>query len=162
MQMAEPDEPTRHVLEHPANTGLVRHFALRCERVGMEPVLTPGNVRDPYYGLGTHPDLVSRLWDELASTLPIDCRAVFYGAPALIHPSTGIIFGFAGGTHTYALRLPGPERADAMSAGATRTKTYPCSPLFDLTELGDEWVFCGWFHGEQAWCLAAFREAGRP
>ena len=90
-----------------------------------------------------------------------DCRVIFYGAPALMHPTTGVVFAFAGGTHTYALRLPEAERADALRAGATRAKHYPAGQSFDLSEIGDEWVFCGWFRGEEEWCLAAFELAAR-
>jgi hypothetical protein len=126
----------------------------------MAPLATPDQVVRPYESLGTHPDLVARLWDELQSALPLDCRVIFYGVPALMHPTTGIVFGFAGGTHTYALRLPGAIRAEAIVAGATRIKHYPVrQPSFDLDEIGPEWVFCGWFPGEDAWCLSAFEYA---
>jgi len=128
----------------------------------MLPVLLPDQVARPYDSLGAHPDLVARLWKELPSRLPADCRVVFYGAPALMHPETCVVFGFAGGTHTYALRLPEPARSNALSAGATLVKQYPVGqPSLDLSEIGAEWVFCGWFHGEEDWCLAAFEFAGR-
>lgn len=109
----------------------------------------------------THPDLVARLWDELAAVLPIDCRRVFFGRPALIDPATGTVFGFAGGTHTYALRLPPRERDSAIRAGATRVKRYGDRHTLDLAAFGSEWVFCGWFRDEGAWCLAAYEHAGR-
>jgi len=61
-----------------------------------------------------------------------------------MHPATGIVFGYAGGTHTYALRLPERERAEAIRAGATRIKHYPgVQRSFDLDDFGPEWVFCG-------------------
>jgi len=127
----------------------------------MLPVMLSSQVVRPYDSLGTHPDLVARLWEELPSRLPTDCRVVFYGAPALMHPATGIVFGFAGGTHTYALRLPEPARSKALRAGATLIAHYPGGqPSFDLAEIGAEWVFCGWFRGEEDWCLEAFEFAG--
>jgi len=126
------------------------------------PALTfPELVADPHYTLGTHPDLVERLWDELGKALPEDCRAVFFGGPALVHPGTGIVFGFAGGTHTYALRLPDAERAAAIALGATRIKHYPGAPSLDLASIGEAWVFCGWYRGEDAWVRAAYDLAGR-
>ena len=147
-------------LDHPLNAGLRRHCEPRHQRPSMPPLTSPDQVVRPYETLGTHPDLVARLWDELASKLPVDCRVIFYGAPALMHPTTGILFGFAGGTHTYALRLPEPERAEAIRTGATRIKHYPGGqPSFDLDDIGPEWVVCGWFRGEEAWCLAAFERA---
>jgi hypothetical protein len=126
----------------------------------MAPITSPDQVVRPYESLGTHPDLVARLWDELQSKLPVDCRVIFYGTPVLMHPTTGIVFAFAGGTHTYALRLPEPERAQAIYAGATRVKHYPGrQPSFDLDDIGPAWVFCSWFPNEEAWCLAAFEYA---
>lgn len=112
----------------------------------------PADVVDPYYRLGTHPDLVARLWDELGGVLPVDCRGVFYGTPALIRPDTGIVFGYAGGTHNYALRLPPPKREEAMREGATPARE----------GLGPEWVAGGWRAGEAGWCLAAYHFAGAP
>ena len=144
------------VIRHPANAALVRYFAPRHGRREQSDVARPEAVKDPYYTLGTHPDLVERLWDELGKALPVDCRAVFYGTPALIHSASGVMFGFAGGTHTYALRLPPVERAQALDAGATRIMTYPQSPALDVSQFGEEWVLCRWFADEAAWCRAAF------
>ena len=77
------------------------------------------------------------------------------------YPTTGIVFGYAGGTQTYALRLPERERAEAIRAGATRIKHYPgVQRSFDLDDFGPEWVFCGWLRGEEAWCRSAFECAG--
>jgi len=127
----------------------------------LPPLTSPDQVANPYETLGAHPDLVTRLWDELGDTLPVDCRVVFYRTPALMHPTTGVVFGFAGGTHTYALRLPDRERGEAIGAGATRIKHYRAINLrFDLDDIGPEWVFCGWFRGEEAWCRSAFAHAG--
>src|SRR3989304_2688537 len=97
-------------LDHPANGGLRRRLEPWHQQPNMSPLTSPDQVVRPYETLGTHPDLVARLWDELQSKLPVDCRVIFCGTPALVHPTTGIVFAFAGGTHTYALRLPEPER----------------------------------------------------
>jgi hypothetical protein len=124
------------------------------------PCLTsPEDVSHPYYTLGTHPDLVARLWDELGKVLPADCCAIFFGIPALIHPETGIVFGFAGGTHTYALRLPEAQRLEAIAIGAKRVKHYPRHPSFDLDLIGEDWVFCSWYKDEEIWCRAAHKYA---
>jgi len=148
------------VANNPANAGLRRWREPRHQRPGMAAVSFPEAVERPYETLGTHPDLVARLWDELGKVLPVDCRAVSYGGPALIHPETGIVFGFAGGTHTYALRLPEAARLQALQAGAPRIKHYPGQAAFDLSKIGEEWVFCGWYEGEEGWCLAAYNYAG--
>jgi len=126
----------------------------------MAAVTYPEALERPYDTLGPNPDLVARLWDELGRVLPVDCRAIFYGGPALIHPETGIVFGFAGGTHTHALRLPETERRQALQVGALRVRHYPGQPSFDLSEIGEEWVFCGWYRDEEAWCRAAYDYAG--
>ena len=149
-------------LDHPANANLRLHCEPRHVPERMPPLAMPDDVAQPYLSLGTHPDLVARLWDELQSRLPVDCRVIFYGSPALMHPTTGIVFGFAGGTHTYALRLPETELVEAIRAGATRIAHYPVKqPSFDLDDIGPEWVFCKWFPDEEAWCLAAFKHAGK-
>lgn len=156
----------------PANSGIVRYLEARARSPQAVSVTrarasaSPESLTDPYYALGTHPDLVERLWDELAVNLPARCRGIVYGAPVLVHPSSGIIFAFAGGTHTYALRLPAKERQEALRAGAKRLHEYPAHPeldieasVLDLDDIGEEWVFGGWFEGEEDWCLAAYRFA---
>ena len=113
--------------------------------------------------LGTHPDVVSRLWSELDAELPDRCRWVVLGAPVLAHPHTGAIFAFAGGT-VYALRLPPAEREDARRLGAKEVHHFPAyaalgidPTVLDLRRIGPEWVFGEWRREEAAWCLAAYR-----
>src|SRR5260370_40792039 len=65
------------VTNHPSNASLARYFAPRHGRREQAVVARPEDVEHPYYGLGTHPDLVARLWDELGKVLEVDCRAVF-------------------------------------------------------------------------------------
>src|SRR5690349_12579635 len=55
--------------------------------------------------LGTHPDIVERLW-KIGRDLPTDCAWVAFRRPVLAHSLTGIIFGLGIGTLGYALRLP--------------------------------------------------------
>ena len=128
-------------------------------RSDLPSLARPDQVLRPYETLGTHPDLVARLWDEIATQLPADCRFIVFGTPALVRPDTKIVFGFAGGTHTYALRLPEDIRKEALLAGAERVKKYPLQPSLDLDVIGPEWVFCGWFKGEERWCLSAYEFA---
>ena len=160
--MPSQSHPDPERINHPANAGLRRHFEPSFQRPNLAPLAGPDAVARPYEALGSHPDLVARLWDELQRALPVDCRVIFYGIPALMHPTSGVVFGFAGGTHTYALRLPEPVRTEAIGLGATRIKHYPVrQPSFDLADVGPEWVFCGWFTNEEAWCLAAFEYAAQ-
>ncbi len=121
-------------------------------------------VADRRYGLGTHPDLITRLWD-LDDTLPEKCRWVVYGHPALVHPRTGVIFGFAGGTLGYALRLPASSRREADALGAKTAITMPFEApwdVWDLSKAGPEWRFGRWWDCEPDWCRAAYDWAGEP
>jgi hypothetical protein len=156
-------------LEHPANRGVLAHLS-DLDRLARSASIaksrrscSPADVEQPYLRLGTHPDLLARLWDDLGATLPEDCRWIVFGTPVLVHPRSGIIFGFGGGTHTYAFRLPAAERAAALAAGAETVHRYPAYPelgiptsVLDLAEIGEEWVFGGWRRGEEEWCRAAY------
>jgi hypothetical protein len=137
-----------------ANANIVRYFSSRSKQY---------NYRDPAKVHGTHPDIVDRLWTELGGLLPEDCHAVLHGSPILMRPSSAIIFAFAGGTHTYAFRLPPDVREAAIKAGATRVYHYRAYPelkieasTFDLADIGDEWVFGGWLKGEDGLIKAAY------
>lgn len=44
--------------------------------------------------LGTHPDIIERLWDLDAQP----CRWVFWAKPSLVHPQTGVVFAVGFGT----------------------------------------------------------------
>lgn len=158
--------------DHSANRGVLAYLGApgRLDRsvspAAFRKECSPAEVSDPYNSLGTHPDLVMRLWDELAGVLPADCRWVVFGTPALVRPDSGVMFGFAGGTHTYALRVPPDLKAAALSAGATTAHHYPAYPelgiqasVLDLREIGDEWIFGGWLAAELEWCAAAYEFA---
>ena len=147
--------------DHPDNAGVLRHLARGWDGKQIGPSVSPADVADPYMTLGTHPDLVQRLWDELGARLPEPCRWVVYGRPALVHPRTGLVFGFAGGTHTYGLRLPAAERAEAMRAGARREHTYSDGSRLDAEVLGAGWVLGGCLRPEPEWCLVAYAHAAR-
>lgn len=109
--------------------------------------------------LGTHPDLVERFWKGITTLLPEPCCWVVYGSPVLVHPRTGILFGWAGGTHAYALRCP----EEARRPGALRVQRYryaKTTDTMDLASLGPDWVFGDWAKGEEVWCLKAYENAG--
>ena len=88
--------------DHPANAGLRRYLEPRM-RAGVLPVISPDEVERPYETLGTHPDLVARLWDELGKALPEDCRGVFFGAPGSFDPAVRNRVSPSAGASTYAV-----------------------------------------------------------
>jgi len=153
---------------HPANDGVLA-FLTDPERLARSVSVAksraecpPGDVVDPYLTLGTHPDLIARLWDELGGALPVDCRLIAYGMPALVRPDSGVIIGVAGGTQMYALRLDAQGFAAARSAGLDVVFRYPAvrnvrsEHIVDATTFGDTWVFGRWHAEEPAWLRAGF------
>jgi len=159
--------------EHPANHSILAYLsnpdrlARSVSAAKSMRSCSPTEVENPYDRLGTHPDLLERLWDQLGKILPNDCRWLLFGTPVLVHPDSGVIFAFGGGTHTYALRLPAPERAAALAAGAETVYRYPAYPqlgilasVLDLATIGDEWIFGSWRRAEEQWCRAAYDHAG--
>jgi hypothetical protein len=110
---------------------------------------------------GTHPDLSDQFW-ELAAALDTS-HGVLYGRAALIHPETGIVFAFAGGTSTIALRLPPDELAAAFKvAGYGRKQDFTSSSTF-ASEFGDDWALVKPFGDETRvgrWFQAAHDYAG--
>ena len=150
------------------NAGVIRYLETKARSPHSVSVARLRASADPksvenWNRLGTHPDLIELLWSELAGSLPERCQWLVYGTPVLVHPASGVVFGLASGTSTYALRLPPEERAQALRAGAKRLRNYPAQPKFgiaassfNLDDIGQEWVFGGWFRGEEVWCLAAY------
>jgi hypothetical protein len=84
---------------------------------------------------------------------------VAYATLALVHPESGIIFAFASGM-VYALRLPEPERTEALKAGLRFGNERTRYLQSELTNVGSDWVLGDWCEEEYEWCLAAYRFAG--
>jgi hypothetical protein len=114
-------------------------------------------IPDPYYELGTHPDIVEHMW-KLAATLPERCRWVVCGWPGFVHPRTGVVFGIGLGTIGLALRLPPSILA---MADAMLEPRHP-SQVFDISPAGPQWRFATWSKPEAEWCRASYECAGEP
>jgi hypothetical protein len=116
-------------------------------------------VQKPYRRIFlAHPEAVERVWDELGSALPRDCRAVVYRAPALVHPDSGIIFALVLGTY-YALRLPsGSDREDVVADKIQRRVFRPGTDLDAKRDLGDDWILGKWLKRESDLCLSTYEE----
>ena len=145
-------------LDHPANAGALRYLGREWTASDLPPVRPPAAVSDPYYALGTHPDIVERLWAGLNKSLPEDCRWVVYRTPALVHPRSGAILAFGIGTG-YALWAPPPALQAALQAGAEQAQTYMGGRVLDLRDFGPGWVFGRWYRGEEEWCMSAYQAA---
>src|SRR5687768_15464239 len=103
----------------PPNAGILRHLQAGARHSNFPPearrLASSGPALSGVEGpmprtYGTHPDLADHVWHVLSKKLPETCAWVVYGRPVLIRPSSGVIFAFGGGTHTYALRLPAGVR----------------------------------------------------
>ena len=133
--------PIRVAFDDPRNAGILRYLA-----GGSDPKHAPFTSEPPsVYNLernclGTHPELADRLWRGITPKLPPECGWVTCGSPTLVCPDSGIIFGFAGGTHTYALRLPEPARLAALARGAKREHAYSSGEPLHLDTVGEAWV----------------------
>lgn len=109
--------------------------------------------------LGTHPDLVGTLWDELDHALPKRCAWIVEGRPALVHPDSGVVFGLAFGTQPIVLRVEAarhPELASAMSEGAAG-RSFAGAPPFPASERS--WVVAPYGPHLAALARAAFDDA---
>jgi hypothetical protein len=109
--------------------------------------------------LGTHPDIIERFWNEITGSLPERCQWVVYSSPVLVCPRTGVIFGWAGGSFDYAVRLPEGIRRAAIAAGARTKQRYSTGDSLDVEQIGPDWVMGNWLKEEAEWCLKAYEYA---
>jgi len=134
----------------PENAGVLRYL----DRSGSLTEPDPHPDDADRYHLGTHPDIVTHLWDTLAVAFDGDARAVLRATPALVDPANGVIVAVGIGT-TYALRLTPEDGAAAIAAGSDTVHLYrTVGRTLDLAaEFGPGWVFGSWRDDETA-CLS--------
>jgi hypothetical protein len=137
-------------------------------RIADRPVKPPpplsqslSEVDDPHYNLGTHPDIIERMW-KLDELLPQRCRWVFWGKPSLVHPRTGVVFAVGFGTVGYVMRLPTQILNDATTEQAEIVVTGNPGQTFDISPAGPEWRFVKRRAPEADWCRVAYEFAGAP
>jgi hypothetical protein len=118
-----------------------------------------GEVADPWYGLGTRPDIIEIMWN-LDDTLPQRCRWVFWGRPALVHPDTGVVFAIGIGTIGHVIRLPPQVLEAAEPQHAMTVVSGNPGQTFNIGPAGPEWSFVSPRPPEAAWCRAAYDFAG--
>jgi hypothetical protein len=140
-------------VDDPRNKGLVR---VRNE-LKFPPCIRPvESPRDPYWHLGSHPESVQRVWDQLGSALPVDCRCIVFGTPGLIASRSGILLAKAFGT-AYILRIPQAATDEAVRGGARTIMKWTGGTETDVQqEYGEDWVFGRWLKQEPEWLLAVF------
>ena len=119
------------------------------------------DVADPWYGLGTHPEIIEVMW-KLDDGLPQQCRWVFWGRPSLVHAKTGVVFAVGFGTIGYVMRLPPQVLKDADPQSAIVIKSGNPGQTFDISTAGPEWRFISPRAPKAAWCRAAYDFASEP
>jgi len=140
----------RRSLDRAENRGLLTYLRARQ---GVDAISLrrppPGVDR---YALGTHPDVVERLWQQLSAALAEDDAFLVGDGPALVEPHSGIVLALALGTQ-YALRLTDAGRRAAVAAGAETIHMFATSGgTLDLdASFGPGWVFGSWDEREGAW-----------
>jgi hypothetical protein len=146
----------------PLNRGVLDYLrrSRPKRKAGLENV-SPASVKNPLTKTETHPEVGERLWDELAASLPVDCRWIVCGAPTLVHPQAGVVFGVAIGM-AYCLCLTDADMERALKAGASTETRWSNGSTLDLaSQFGPGWVFGSWQQAELEWCRAEYEALGR-
>ena len=153
MKLDESHELNRLVIAHLKGRGSLQPKAV-------QPISAPGDHPDPYYEAGSHPDIVGRVWDALGSTLQVDCRALVYHSPALVHPGAGVVFALAYGTR-YAIRVPDDSIRAALAAGCSIENTWTGGATTNIEDdSGRGWVFGFWAEEERQWLAETYTGLG--
>ncbi len=142
---------------HPLNRLVLEHLRNRAQiRFRHDPISVPQDHPDPYLRAGSHPDVVERVWDTLGAVLPVDCRVLVYGVPALVHSGAGVVLALAYGTQ-YALRIPETALDEAVRIGCKTRMVWGSGGETVLeSEFGGDWVFGCWAGEEEAWLLGVY------
>ncbi len=139
---------------HTLNEKIVTHK----KKPGVPAIGLPESHPDPYMRLGSHPEIVQRIWDDFGETLPEDCRAIIYGTPALVEPISGVVFAMSYGT-AYAIRVPTQLIDMAYKAGCKAEKAWTGGGKTIIEEaLGYGWVFGAWLDAESQWVIDVYNE----
>jgi hypothetical protein len=143
-------------LDRPENAGVLAYLGPGRGLAHLPVGQTPEGV-DRWH-LGTHPDVVERLWDVLDAALPERGGCLVYGGPAIVQPASGVVLAVGIGTE-YALRLLPADRKTAIEAGAEVVHTFRTSGgTLDLSvAFGPDWIFGRFDDREPAWLAAAGR-----
>ena len=130
-----PDDP--HALslvrwDHPANQGVLA--ALRQRRPNDHHI--DQQAEDGTHVPGAHADITAYVFETLKAELPDTCRWIVYSRPALVHPTSGVIFAFGIGDDCVALRLPLDERGPSWTDECVLS-----DDCISVDEIGADWSF---------------------
>ena len=139
----------------PMNAGVLR--ALLSKKGGSGDIeVGSADEKNGYMNCGCHPEIVERVWDQIGPAMPVNCRCMLYGTPALVAPQSGIVLAVAWGTK-YILHLRDETVPLAVKAGAKTMTKWTFGGYMDLTkEFGMNWVFGCWSKEEPEWCRAMY------
>jgi len=127
-----------------------------------ELVAASDSMRDPYMSQDSHPDIVERVWDKLGRALPVDCRCLVYGTPALVQPVSDIILAFCFGTQ-YCVRLTSSLMDEALKLGVKTSTKWSSGRITDARQtFGNDWVFGIWKADELRWCREVYEYYNQP
>ncbi len=146
------DEFYREILDHPVPTDRSRNAG----RIPKAPLLAPADrVPQPYLRIGSHPDVVQLLWDQLGPALPEDCRAVVPGSPALVHLPAASCWHWGSARSTVCVWASWRKKRCRQ---VRESKFYAVNlPPFNIRRgLGDDWVHGRWLQQELDWCRSAY------
>ena len=140
----------------PSNQGVLNH--LRKNHGDKDPIAPSTAHPYPHLQLGSHPDIVTRVWEELGDTLPMDCKAIVYGTPALVNPNNGAILALAYGT-AYVIKIPENKVSAALACGCKAEQAWAGGAKTNVAELfGTGWLFGGWCSDEKLWLLDTYHD----
>ncbi|MGA2350592.1 MAG: hypothetical protein ABSF70_09195 [Terracidiphilus sp.] len=109
--------------------------------------------------LFTHHEVLERIWGQLGTPLPRDCRAIVHGTPVLQHPDTGLIFVIGMGTF-YWLRIPVEMLIELQANEHNFVQKMWNGEVIDVRrELGVGWAYGGWREAELEWCIEFYKQA---
>ena len=125
---------------------------------GTTPIAAPdGSALNPYMHHGSHPEVVARVWETIGASLPVDCRCLLYGFPALLAPSSGVVLA-ATWAMLYVVRVPYQGLQTALQEGSPYSAPCNQSGLDVQREFGDSWVLGCYSQDEGDWCRAVYEE----
>ena len=141
--------------DDPRNTDILAYLKKRKNENDIQKSISSDQVPDPYFKLGSHPDIVQRVWDEVTDKISEDCKWIVYGNPVLVTPKSGIIFGFTCGT-SYVLRFSPNVIQEVVNKGLKTEHKFMNNYTLDLSVIGKDWFFGEFYDEEKEWCVKTF------